>query len=152
MPDWLQDILKLLAGGTLVLLGQLVAFWRLKWKTGEDRKTTFAEMRRPLYSRALELIFETGRNTTNANELFRIVEEWEKWIPASAAYLSPAAVDLLNQLMNATGIIAVNLAGEGRRGREASEFFEESLQAAKAFFANSKDIAWLPDDLSMGKK
>jgi len=62
-------------------------------------------------------------------------------------------LDVLHQLMNATGLIAVNLSGRCM-GRERSEFFAESLQAAKKFFINSNDIAWLPEDLSLsrGKK
>ena len=123
VPDWLQDILKLLAGGVLVLLGQLVSFLRSRWKVHEDRKTSMAEKRRPVYAKALVLIFETGNNLNNEDVLFRIVHEWEIWIPANAAYLSPDAIDILYQLMNATGIMAVNLSGHNV-SKESRLFFD----------------------------
>ena len=146
MPDWLLDIFKLLAGGLLVLIAQLLVIWRQRWNIVEARRTALANERRPRYARALELIYETGHNSDNSDRLFRIVHEWESWIPSNAAYISPAATEVLYQLMNATGIIAVNLRG-GQRGREANDFFQESLHAAKVFFGNSKDIGWLPTDM-----
>lgn len=146
------NIFSIAIGVGLAVLGHSVAFWRLKWKAGEARRTDWEKLRRPINAEALALVYGVENSRGNADDLEAALGRIRDWFPAKASYLPPKGNDAIFDVITDGALYHIDLhnreTGSVSRSRE---IFNRSLQLAKLYFMNNEDIRWLPEDLKPKK-
>lgn len=143
MPDLAYDIIKVAAGG---ILGGLITFLRMRWKLRQDRKTEWAKMRVPIYNESLEFVYEVEQNQHSHENLSDIRTRWIQWFSSKGNGFPPSVHEAVLIAINYTAAIIVDLSNKDF-DREIRNTFRESLQTAKQYLLDKKDIGWLPEDL-----
>jgi hypothetical protein len=151
MPSWIVGLIQVGAGAAIAFLVQYLSSRETRWKIIEERKSDYARRREPLYAKALEFTYTIEGNQTKAEALERILRDLSEWLIANALYFSPSGKEILFSLRTNLLVYFVDLSNQDR-DQETVKSFRESLKAAKEFFLNSRDIAWLPADLSLTRK
>jgi hypothetical protein len=151
MSNWIIGLIQVAAGAAITFLVQQLSSRETRWKVIEERKSDYARRRDPLYAKALEFIYTIEGSQTKPEVLERLLGDLTEWLLANASYFSPAAKKILFSLRTYLLVYFVDLSNRDR-DKETVKNFRETLEAAKEFFLNSKDIAWLPEELSQEKK
>jgi len=153
MPSWIIGLIQVGVGAAITFLVQHLSSRELRWKLVEERKSDYARRREPLYAKALEFIYAIEGNQGKADALEKEFREFAEWLPANTLYFPPYAKEKLFTLRTYTLLHFVDLSNRDR-DNDTVRLFRDSLRDAKEYFLNSKDIAWLPEDLSLsrGKK
>jgi hypothetical protein len=111
----------------------------------EDRRADIEKVRMPIYADALTLIYEIENNRKDADIFEAARRRLCEWAPAKLNYIPPRAVELIFGIINRGAAFGCDLHNR-EVNRRTSDWFRETLQAAKEFFLNNQDIRWLPED------
>jgi hypothetical protein len=137
-------VLGVVTGLLAAILGHLVAFWRLKWKTMEGRRTDWEKLRRPIYAEVLNILCALEKCQYQDNDLGKAITGLKEWLPSRATYMPPQGNDLLFGVLNSGmefWIVSQNT--DSAMTVKVNKIFNENLHKTIAFFMNNEAIRWL---------
>jgi hypothetical protein len=147
MPQWLISLIGIAFGALLTLFIQYQTSRNSRWKLLEDRKTEYAKRREPLYGKALEFIYSIEMSYGTPEIGFKVRDGLSVWLMSEAFLLPPGGKDVLLRLRYQLGEYLC-YSGPGVLTNEEKQLFRNTLREAKDFFLESRDIAWIPKELS----
>jgi len=146
-----MNVISILIGALLVILGHLIAIWRMQWKSVNDRRNDWEKLRRPIYSEALDIIYAIENNRGNLDRFSNEINRLKLWFPAKGSSLSPMGIDVIFGLISGGTIYYIDVSNRDVDA-QTRELFKKSLQVAKDYFLNNQDIRWLPEDKEKEKE
>jgi hypothetical protein len=144
-------VLGVMTGLLAAILGHLVAFWRLKWKTAAGRRTDWEKLRRPIYAEAFKHVSAIDQGRGDAENFEAEIKKFADWIPANACYLPPKGIELVFGVVNRGTAYSIDIHNRDVDS-DTRKWFLDVLQAAKDYFVDIQDIRWLPEDHEQPKK
>ena len=141
------NIFNIAIGIALALLAHLIAFWRLKWKASEDRRTDWEKLRRPIYAEALRILHSLEKRQFQNPEFGMAVTDLTEWIFSNASYMPPQGNIFLFKVQNSgTKFWIFSQNNDAKMTLEARKDFIDDLQKATSFIMTNEAIRWLPED------
>ena len=150
MPSWIIGLIQFIAGAVVTLAVQLLSSRELRWKTIEDRRSDYARRREPLYAKALEFVFAIEGARPKEELVSRVLQDYADWLIPNTFYFPPSAKEKLFTLRTNLVIYLVDLSNKAVE-KETVRAYANSIEEAKEYFLNSRDISWFPEELAGGR-